>query len=365
MSDLFNRSDETELGASLRTLSSPVKKPMRKSEHRATTTAAFDNQVAIVDCKKKLLDFLGTHFLICNEKIQGKGEDSGFEAYTQDAAVIGAFDGCGGLGSKTCPTISNRTEAYLASRAVGNAVRQWFRYNFSVGFKWDENALKEFIGANLEMCQSYTEETGLKLKGSMVRPFPSTIAMITLQIVNGKLSTEHFWAGDSRTYVLDALGIGQISVDDIKGEDAMSNLTRDGALTNVLSADRKFVIHKAHFEPSHPCIMMCSSDGCFGYVSSPMEFELMILSSLENSKNVDEWQRTLNDEIASRSGDDQTLALAAFGFSSFKEMKEYYLERYKVVLAIVQEFENADADGKRLLWEQYKPGYYRHEAKKE
>lgn len=365
MSDLNNIPDETELGDSLMSLGSHAIEPKRKHKNRAKSTSFNDNQITIMICKEKLLGLLGTHFLICNEKIQGKGEDSGFEAYTQDAAVIGAFDGCGGLGSKTCPAISDKTEAYLASRAVANAVRQWFEYNFTADFKWDVDVLKEFIDKNLKMCQSHSEDNGLKMRGSMVRPFPSTIAMITFKIANGKLSTEHFWAGDSRTYVLDTLGIGQISVDDIKGEDAMNNLTRDGALTNVLSADGKYVIHKAHFEPLYPCIMMCSSDGCFGYVSSPMEFELIILSSLENANNVDEWKRTLDDEISSRSGDDQTLALATFGFSSFREIKEYYSERYKIVRGIVHEFESADADRKQCLWEQYKPGYYRHEAIKE
>ena len=365
MNDLFSRPDETDLCDSLEIAKAPDRKITKKSKYRAGAAAASAEPVAFMDCNQDLLDLLGTHFLICNEKIRGMGEDCGFELYTHAAAVIGVFDGCGGLGAKTCPTISNKTEAYLASRAVGSAVKQWFEHSCSADVPWDVNSLKKLICAKLKLCRSCTEETGLRLKGTMVRPFPSTLAMITFQIVNGRLSTEHFWAGDSRTYVLDAFGIGQISVDDIKGEDAMTNLTRDGALTNVLSADSQFVIHKAHFEPSYPCMMLCSSDGCFGYVASPMEFETMILSSLERAQCVDEWQRILSDEIASRSGDDQTLALAAFGFSSFREMKDYFYDRYQAMLAVAEQFEHADANGKRLLWEQYKPGYYRHSAKEE
>lgn len=323
----------------------------------------LDDNGELMDSKKELLDLLGTHFLICNEKIFEKGEDSGFEIYTHDAAIIGVFDGCGGLGSKVCPTISNKTEAYIASRAVNNAVRQWFKYNYTVGYEWDINILKKYIDESLKVCRSCTLESELKLKGSMVRPFPTTMAMITFKITNGKLYTEHFWSGDSRTYVLDGCGISQISVDDIKGEDAMSNLTKDGALTNVISADGKYFIHRAHFEPMYPCIMLCSSDGCFGYVSSPMEFELMILSTLENSNCVNEWQKLLNDEITSRSGDDQTLALAVFGFSSFEEMKNYFCKRHNVILDIVKQFKNASTEEKQLLWERYKTGYYRYEAK--
>lgn len=360
---LFNRPGEDDLNTSVRSVSTPLKNSKDKSEARLDKGIETTPSAAAMDCDQALLDLLSTHFLICNEKIPGAGEDSGFESYTCDAAVIAAFDGCGGLGSKPCPTVSNKTEAYLASRTACSAVRQWFHNNSRTDHPWDAAVLKDCIDAALSVCRKYTEHTGFKLKGSMVRPFPSTIALITFQMADGALSTEHFWAGDSRTYVLDSFGLGQISVDDIKGEDAMSNLTRDGALTNVLSADRDFRIHQAHFEPAYPCLMMCASDGCFGYVSSPMEFEWMILSSLENSQCVEEWKKTLNDEIASRSGDDQTLALAAFGFSTFQEMKSCFHQRYQTVLSVVQAFECASADEKRRLWEQYKPGYYRHKAK--
>lgn len=317
------------------------------------------------ECKTDLLELLSTHFLICNEKIQGKGEDSGFEAYARDAAVMGVFDGCGGLGSKICPNISDKTEAYLASRAVGNAVKQWFEFNSQTGYSWNADILKEIICANLDICKSCIEEESLKLKGSLIRSFPSTIAAITFQIKNGRLSTNHFWAGDSRTYILDHLGIAQISVDDINGEDAMTNLTQDGVLTNVVSADKNFILHKANYEAICPCIMLCSTDGCFAYLSSPMEFELLILSTLMKSACVEKWQKVLSDEISSRSGDDQTLALAAFGFTTFKEMKRYFRKRYKKILSIVQKFENLNSDERQLMWEQYKSGYYRNKTEEE
>lgn len=317
-----------------------------------------------LDSNKEFLDLLSTHFLICNEKIKGKGEDSGFEAYTCEAGIMGAFDGCGGLGAKTCPSVSEKTEAYLASRAVGAAVRQWFYSCATTGYRWNLEELKVQIISKLELCQNQTTDSGVKLRGSMVRPFPSTIAMITFQIANGKLLTKHIWAGDSRTYVLDKNGLGQISSDDIKGEDAMSNLTRDGALTNVISVDKRFKLHSLEFAPKHPCVMFCATDGCFGYVSSPMEFELMILAALTNANNVAEWQQLLNDDIFNRSGDDQTIALAAFGFNDFTELKNYYSDRYHTISRIVEKFGNGDPDKKRGLWETYKPNYYRYAAKK-
>lgn len=316
------------------------------------------------DDRKDLLDLLSTHFLICNEKIKGLGEDSGYEAYTCEAGIMGVFDGCGGLGAKKCPSISDKTEAYLASRAVAAAVKQWFYANEETDYQWNVEELKGQIISKLELCQNQAADSGPKLRGSMVRPFPSTIAMIAFQIVEGKLMTQHIWAGDSRTYILDKNGLGQISNDDIKGEDAMSNLTRDGALTNVISVDKRFKLHSAVFTPKHPCIMFCATDGCFGYVSSPMEFEMMVLAALENATNVAEWQKLLNDDIFNRSGDDQTIAIAAFGFDGFDELKNYFADRYQMISRIVEKFGNGDPDKKQGLWETYKPNYYRYAAKK-
>lgn len=332
------------------------------------TSVVDDSETKFVfktlDSGDKFLDLLSTHFLICNDKIKGNGEDSGLEFYTCEAGIIGAFDGCGGLGAKICPAISDKTEAYLASRSVGAAAKQWFSSCAATGYKWNLKALKEQIVSNLELCQNQAGNSTLKLRGSMVRPFPSTIAIVTFKIIDEKLLTQHIWAGDSRTYVLDRNGLGQISVDDIQGEDAMSNLTRDGALTNVISVDGQFELHSAEFIPKHPCIILCATDGSFGYVSSPMEFEMMLLAALERAENVAQWQLLLNDEISSRSGDDQTIAVAAFGFDDFSELKSYYADRYRSISKMVEKFESGDPDRKHRLWEVYKPNYYRYLAKK-
>lgn len=76
-----------------------------------------------------------------------------------------------------------------------------------------------------------------------------------------------------------------------------------------------------------------------------------------------QWQLLLNDEISSRSGDDQTIAVAAFGFDNFSELKSYYAMRYLSVSKMVEKFESGDPDRKHRLWEVYKPNYYRYLAK--
>ena len=337
------------------------------STNKITAVDAFCTEPGLValDCNKDFLDLLSTHFLICNEKIKGEGEDSGLESYNCEAGIMGVFDGCGGLGADICPSVSDKTEAYLASRAVFAATKQWFDSSEATCYAWNVESLKNQIISKLELCQNQTEDSGSMLLGSLVRPFPSTIAMITFRIVNGELRTHHIWAGDSRTYVLDKNGLAQISNDDINGEDAMSNLTKDGALTNVISVDKCFELHTTTFTPKNPCIIFCATDGCFGYVSSPMEFEMMILAALENAANVAEWQQLLDDDIFNRSGDDQTIAIAAFGFDDFSELKQYYADRYQAISKIVEKFNNGDPDKKQGLWEAYKPNYYRYAANEE
>ena len=325
---------------------------VNKINHKQKTNVMKENGI-------DFLDSLSTHFLICSEKIPGKGEDCGFEAYTQQAGVIGVFDGCGGLGARVCQNAQDKTEAYLAARAVGSAVRTWFYLNHVTDENWNADLLKEIIVSKLKVCEENSGESQIKLKGSLIRPFPSTVALVTFRKVADGILSKHIWAGDSRTYVVDRYGLGQVSIDDIKGEDAMSNLSKDGALTNVVSADSNFVLHSKELMLKEPCIVMSATDGCFGYVSSPMEFEKMILESLIMSNSVSEWKKTLQADIANRAGDDQTISVAVFGFSSFEDTQKYYDERYKWVCACVNMFDNANTDQKQQLWQEYKKDYYR------
>ena len=324
-----------------------------------------DNSVIAeaIGSNRRFLDMLSTHFLICNEKIPGHGEDSGFESYTFETGIVGVFDGCGGLGSKTCELISDKTEAYIASRAVCSAARMWFLANCEYDSGWDMNELKDSIVINLAICQKAAGAAAIRFRGTMIRSFPTTLAMVVFRTLGNKLYSDHIWAGDSRTYIIDECGLGQVSTDDVKGEDAFITLTRDSALTNVISSDAGFRLHKSRHRLSGPCIVLAASDGSFGYVSSPMEYELMILSSLICSLNVDEWQRKLDEEISERAGDDQTIAVAAFGFNSFSEMKDFFFDRYRKVLRIVREFNTSGESEKQRLWEIYKPNYYRYAAR--
>lgn len=328
----------------------------RKSKSKpvvATTTGGFLNS------KLSFLEQLSTHLYICTEKIENKGEDSAYEYYCEAGGVLGVFDGCGGLGSKACPDLQGKTQAYIAARTISGAVRLWYQDCLNAGINGDADSLKEYMDSYLSQGERFSGDTGFKLKGSLVRPFPSTVAMVTLWKTSNSIISRHFWAGDSRTFLLDETGLCQISVDDIKGGDALSNLTSDGSLTNVASADGNYVLHSRDIEINRPCLVLASSDGCFGYVSSPMAFEWMILHCLMAAQNVDEWNTFLKNMISEVSGDDQSLTLAAFGFDSFDDIKKFFAQEYQRVYGIVKSFEVADEASQLRIWDDYKINYYR------
>lgn len=305
------------------------------------------------------LNSVDTHFLICNEKITGKGEDSALKILLADAGVIGVFDGCGGLGSATSEHNGGKTEAYLAARVASGSVKQWFYYCLQNHVKWDSLLLKEIIVHNLEGYQEKEGRRGLKLKGSMMRPFPSTIAGVTFSKEEDGIYTYHFWAGDSRTYILDKNGLGQVSHDDLDNKDALLNLTKDGALTNVTSADGNFVIHSCQQKIEEPSLVFASSDGCFGYLTSPMAFEELILGTLMQARNISEWKEALDRNISDIAGDDQSFVVVGFGFKDFTELKRYYMKRFKFINKISDEFQKSNFDNQQKIWISYKKGYYR------
>ena len=43
----------------------------------------------------------------------------------------------------------------------------------------------------------------------------------------------------------------------------------------------------------HPCIIMAATDGCFGYLKSPMEFEKLLLDTLLAGESIVQWQNAL------------------------------------------------------------------------
>lgn len=296
---------------------------------------------------------------IMQEKILGKGEDSFLLKLGRTQGVAGVFDGCGGSGAKKYGKFQGHSGAFMASRVVGGAVQDWFYDCTQSGKKFTEtSALKNRIKAYLSLCQQVGGEKSPGIRGSLSKEFPTTMAVITSEFLNDHLQASCLWAGDSRCYLWDSNGLKQLTMDDLGGLDAMENLTADGVLTNVISNSNDFTIHVNVIRPNLPCLLFAATDGCFGYLSTPMEFEAILLSTLLSAKNISGWEDALTAQLREIAGDDFTLTGMAFGFGDFLSIKSTFLTRYKSLYRNYIAGINDCSQAKKIaLWEKYKIEY--------
>lgn len=289
---------------------------------------------------------LNTLFCVAKEMKPANGEDSYFFASADDRFIVAAFDGCGGSGAKRYENYSQKTGAYVASRAVCGGVEEWFNDGA------DNEKMVSFVCDSLAVCKRFADKTGA-IRGSLSKAFPTTVAAAVGKIQKNTLSLSCFWAGDSRCYLLDSHGLHQLTDDDLDVKDAMENLTADGVLTNVVNASTHFEIHSKVISVTEPCIIISATDGCFGYLSSPMAFEHMLTDTLVRAGNPSEWKEMLFSNMSDVAGDDFTLCTAIVGYKDFAEVKQDFAKRNEYV---AQNFLNGNYDPADL-WEIYKKDY--------
>ncbi len=303
-----------------------------------------------------LLDFCIEVF---KEKIDGKGEDSFYYSALPGKALFGVFDGCGGSGARRYEKLQGRTGAYMASRVASGATKDWFDALTSDSIPNTET-LAEKMQEYLAICKREGEAAS-SIKGKMSKAFPTTAAVIVCTPAKSKISATCIWAGDSRCYRLDSSGLMQLTDDDISGLDAMENLTADGGLTNVISASSRINLHEKRIDISSPCIIFAATDGCFGYLSTPMEFEYLLLDTLLRAKSIVEWERDLKTFLQSVAGDDFSLCGCSFGYGSFETLQSQFKQRRSFLLSeYIEGIEKKTIEEKTSLWHDYSVHYSRH-----
>lgn len=282
-----------------------------------------------IEHKNYFVDCLDAIIGISGEMVNGKGEDNFYHSHTKHSAIVSVFDGCGGLGSRMYDSFGRHTGAYMASRALSGAVHDWYHSTYNIRWKSEKNlvqSLRQFFDQALEIVSDHGKST-LKLSGSMVRDFPTTAAIALVQDGGDHLVLHAVWAGDSRVYFMDADGLAQITQDDVDGEDALSNLSSDGALTNLVSSDREYELHYKKVILKQPCVVFAATDGCFGYVPTPMEFEYLLIDTLSKAETPADYEYALKQNIRNYAGDDYTMGMLIFGYADFASMKEAFKSR--------------------------------------
>jgi serine/threonine protein phosphatase PrpC len=317
-------------------------------------------------------------------KIPDHGEDSDpILRDGPDLGLLAVFDGMGGAGGTVYETEDGpRSGAYLASRIARDVVEQRMLQLLVPDWNLKGPAAAEDLRRSVE--EALQERlAALKapksaLRSRLLRALPTTMAVIALQRTHrsGSRWLAHvFWAGDSRAYVLQPDGARQLTTDDLREpSDAMDNLRRDSVVSNAMSADTAFHVSYRRVELDGPFLLLCATDGCFGYLPTPMHFEHLVLAPLTTARTIDAWSDAVQREISAVTGDDAAMAVMAVG-ADLGELKELYAPRVTTLEqqftgpadALRQAVEQAEQelqvlrqrqlDDTQQLWTAYKPTY--------
>ena len=320
-------------------------------------------------------------------KIPDQGEDADpILRDGRDLALVGVFDGMGGAGGTVYETPDGpRTGAYIGARVARDVVER--RMVDLLEPDWNLNGAAAAEDLRRSVKEALVERlTALNapvsgLRSRLLRALPTTMALVALQRAQsgGPTWTCHvLWSGDSRAYVLEPDGLRQLSTDDLRDPgDAMANLRADSVVSNAMSADTDFTVNHRQVQLRAPFLVVCATDGCFGYVPSPMHFEHLMLSHLRDAHSTEAWSAAVQADISAVTGDDAAMAVLGVG-ASFQELQALFAPRVAALEAelvapldaAVREVAQAEAALQALrqrqeqqaaeAWRRYKPGYERY-----
>ncbi len=318
-------------------------------------------------------------------KIPGQGEDSDpIVRHGRELGLVGVFDGMGGAGGTVYETADGpRTGAYLASRLARDAVER--RMVALLDPEWHlageaaAQDLQQSVRSVLQERLTELKAPASGLRSRLLRALPTTMALAALQRhePGGERWTCHLlWAGDSRVYVFrPGSGAQQLTADDIRDRgDAMANLREDSVVSNAMSADTDFVVHHRQVELTAPFLVVAATDGCFGYLPSPMHFEHLVLAALRDTRDTDGWSAAIQAAVSAVTGDDAAMATLGIGadhdgFRTLFARRTAELERQWIgpldgldtelheQERKLDELRTTRRQRQAQLWAAYKPGY--------
>ena len=314
--------------------------------------------------KGDLLDRLDFLLLFSQEKKPENGEDAVVYSINAEEVLLGVFDGCGGSGARKHSSVGNKTGAYLASRIAAGTVRDWF---VESGRSLNPEKIRNWIVSVLHKCfyeSDMCKEPAPRMINKLARTLPTTAAFAVCREKGESIQADCYWAGDSRLYLLDEDGLAQISVDDLNVTDAMEALYIGGKMTNVVhlpkDGEDRFSVHHSQLQLKKPGILFAATDGCFDYITSPMEFEYLLLETLVRAESVDEWEKNLKETIGEIAQDDSSMTAAAFDYGNFENLKNSFSKRKKQLWKLyISEMDGLSKEQKAILWQTYRSGYYR------
>lgn len=274
-------------------------------------------------------------FLLCKDKIAGRGEDAVpfLSAQKNKTGLISVFDGLGGSGStKYQDEKTTHTGAWLASRVSYEALKKFYNRQTPTFVVTPDLVaqLQQAIVQHLETKFSAVHAVESALQSRMLKVFPTTIASVFYTATSAYCNVDVVWAGDSRIYCLTAQGLQQLTRDDVEPSNSTSLATmmRDAPITNCVQARAPFTLHHHQYTLSLPCILFAMTDGCYGYVESPMHLEHLLLNTLCNSSTIDEWRDSVDNMLQTVAQDDYSMGTVCLGWDTFIDMRHTMCPRY-------------------------------------
>ncbi|MET8080564.1 serine/threonine protein phosphatase [Streptomyces sp. NPDC005303] len=271
---------------------------------------------------------------VWTERVPGRGEDADpFVADHQDSrqGVLAVFDGSGGAGAAPAwqaPDGEFRTGAWVGARVARLATDAWFHDVAAEGEPAEPETLRDYLRFFLE----HAPQRRSKISGTMRRQLPTTLAALHYKVVQVQdevgLELRPLWAGDSRAYVLrPRTGLQVLTRDHTRESDALELLRSDPPMTNLVCADREFEIDGGRVTYPLPCVLVTATDGFFGYVHTPADFETLLLRTLRQAGTVGEWADLVRREVQSYTADDASLAVVALGYDGFADLRARFSAR--------------------------------------
>ncbi|WP_406547008.1 hypothetical protein [Succinimonas sp.] len=318
------------------------------------------------------IKFLTQSMVVYSEKLSDRGEDAAVLKVNDTASLAGVFDGLGGSGARSYSRAEFKSGAYLASRVAALTVRDWFKNltensapeNFDFGGADKMNLKKMIKDSLLEFKSILKEEQVTRLKSSFSKELPTTMAIqliVPLESESKYCCQANFlWAGDSRGYIFDEDGLHQITEDDNDVADPFENISADGKMTNVIYAGGNFTVHFRSVPMKKPFLSFVASDGCFGYFSSPMEFEYHLLRALVDARSFMEAEHRLYDCFEARAEDDFSFAGLFYYGERPDIFRKHAKNRLQKLEPLIARIRTGGDEARRAIWqEEYRAGYLR------
>ena len=298
---------------------------------------------------------------IAYKPLKEKGEDA--FAYCFDAPMLhgqAVFDGCGGSGSWKYAESKDATGAFVSSHQMAKAFIDWFKTVDSDKCRKVQEMRTSFQEMAWHELNRLTNQCApMRVSGSLVRSFPCTASVALMTETENCLSVVALNCGDSRVYFLaPQTGLVQLTVDDAEA-DPMESLRDSVPMTDQLNGDKRFEVKAQHVALTYPCAIICATDGMFGYLRSPMDFEFLMLSELMQSDSFAQFEQGFQNKVSAVTGDDSTCIMSFYGWGTFENVKKKLKKRFEYLSEVVHGLDVAMNTGYlehelERVWQEYR-----------